>query len=281
MNLRNLGTRTIAGIVYVALVLLGILVNKILFAIIFSVFLGLALYEFYKLADNNIMNRLSKVFNIVAGILVFVSTIYYENIYTAGFLFLLYLIFIITTTVFDKNENQLKRTITSIFGQVYITIPLLLLSTLVIAKNEQIIFSIFVLIWINDTAAYLVGSMFGKHKLLERISPKKTIEGFIGGIVFTVAAGLLLAKIAPSIFSNSISFNSAFIVDYNYLYWALFAFIVSVFGTIGDLFESLIKRTYSVKDSGKIIPGHGGILDRIDSVLLAIPAIYFFHILIS
>ena len=121
--------------------------------------------------------------------------------------------------------------------------------------------AIFVFIWINDTFAFLTGVTLGKKKLLERISPKKTIEGFIGGFFFTVLAG--------------VGFSLLF-TDYSLLFWIGFALIASLFGTLGDLFESLIKRTYNAKDSGQLIPGHGGILDRIDSLLFVIPAIYLY-----
>ena len=121
--------------------------------------------------------------------------------------------------------------------------------------------AIFVFIWVNDTFAFLTGITLGKNKLLERISPKKTIEGFIGGIFFTVLAG--------------VGFSFLF-VEYNIYFWIGFALIVSLFATLGDLFESLIKRTYKVKDSGNLIPGHGGILDRIDSLLIVVPAIYVY-----
>ena len=123
------------------------------------------------------------------------------------------------------------------------------------------VLAIFVFIWVNDTAAFVVGSLFGKHKFIERISPKKTVEGFIGGIVFSVLAAVILSK---------------FFTDYSLAFWIGFSIVTALFGTLGDLFESLIKRTYEVKDSGSLIPGHGGILDRIDSLLIAIPAVYIY-----
>lgn len=135
--------------------------------------------------------------------------------------------------------------------------------------NPKIIIGLFILIWTNDTFAYLVGKSMGKHKLFERISPKKTIEGFLGGVVFAAIAGFLISKfyIRPNPeFSNT-----------SILIWTIIALIVSIFGTIGDLVESKFKRVAGVKDSGAIMPGHGGVLDRLDSVIFVAPIIYLFY----
>lgn len=121
-------------------------------------------------------------------------------------------------------------------------------------------------IWVNDTAAYFFGSLLGKRKLIEHISPKKSVEGFIAGILFTIIASLIFARLYA---------------EYSIIFWIGFAAVIALFGTLGDLFESLIKRTSSVKDSGRFIPGHGGILDRIDSLLVAIPAIYLYLTIFS
>jgi phosphatidate cytidylyltransferase len=122
--------------------------------------------------------------------------------------------------------------------------------------NYKIIFVLFVLIWSNDTFAYIVGKSIGKKKLFPSISPKKTVEGFLGGLVFTILAGIIIHEIM-GIFST--------------LFLIFLAILIGVFGTIGDLVESKFKRTAHVKDSGKIMPGHGGILDRFDSVIFVAP----------
>ena len=127
--------------------------------------------------------------------------------------------------------------------------------------NPQIILGIFLLIWTNDSFAYLIGKNFGKQKLFASISPKKTIEGFLGGVFFSAIGSYFIALLAPSLsFSN----------------WLIISVLVSVFGTLGDLVESKYKRQASVKDSGKIMPGHGGMLDRLDSAIFAAPFIYLF-----
>ena len=139
--------------------------------------------------------------------------------------------------------------------------------------NPKIIIGLFILIWTNDTFAYLVGKSIGKNKLYERISPKKTIEGFIGGVVFAVFAGYLISKLY-------IKPNPNF-SDKSILIWTMIALIVGVFGTIGDLIESKFKRIAEVKDSGKIMPGHGGVLDRLDSVIFVAPIVYLFYQILS
>ncbi len=125
--------------------------------------------------------------------------------------------------------------------------------------NGKILLGIFILIWASDSGAYVFGVTMGKNKLFERISPKKTWEGFIGGVVISQVAAFLLSR---------------YFGDLGYLHWGIIAGIVAVFGTLGDLVESMIKRSVKIKDSGKILPGHGGILDRFDSLLFTIPVIF-------
>ena len=160
------------------------------------------------------------------------------------------------------------------FGQVYIGLAMVLLARMAFLSstgesgtyNRVLLMSFFVFVWIADSSAYVFGSLFGKHKLFERISPNKTWEGFIAELVITVAAGIPAALWFPDIFSKG--------------EWMGFAAVIVVFGLLGDLFESLIKRMIHVKDSGKLIPGHGGLLDRLDTVLMAIPAVSLYLLLI-
>ncbi len=132
--------------------------------------------------------------------------------------------------------------------------------------NPKILISIFILIWANDTFAYLVGKSLGRNKLFPSVSPKKTIEGFIGGLVFTIISSILLSK---------------FYIEPKILYiWIVIAIIVSIFSTLGDLIQSKFKRVAGVKDSGKIMPGHGGVLDRLDSIIFVIPFINLFYLIL-
>ena len=127
--------------------------------------------------------------------------------------------------------------------------------------NPNILLGTFILVWVNDSFAYLVGKNFGKQKLFEKISPKKTVEGFLGGLFFSCIASFFIAN-----FTHSLSFTS----------WLILGMVVSVFGTLGDLIESKFKRQAAIKDSGNIMPGHGGLLDRLDSIIFAAPFIYLF-----
>lgn len=275
-NWRNLVTRGVAGAVYVAILLFGILYNKYAFIAVFSLILILALNEFFQLIEQKTPYLISKLFNISSGIIIFLSAYLYlegRSIILLPIVSLGYLLLLFVSTIFINRKDIFNTIIYSAFGQLYITLPLSLLMLISYEyKFDNSIYyyafvlAIFVFIWINDTFAYLTGVTFGKHKLIERISPKKTIEGFVGGIVFTILAG--------------VGFSFLF-VEYTIAFWVGFALIVSLFGTVGDLFESLIKRTYNIKDSGSLIPGHGGILDRIDSLLIVIPAVYVYLLIMN
>ena len=152
-----------------------------------------------------------------------------------------------------------------IIGYAVLPFILLLSFPLVFDISRTTIIYFFILVWVNDTFAYLVGKSFGKKKLFEKVSPKKTIEGFIGGFLFCILAGISIA-----------------LYDKASIYvWIFSAVLISIFGTIGDLVESKFKRQANVKDSGNIMPGHGGILDRLDSVIFAIPFLFLFYKILS
>ena len=271
LNWRNIITRGVAGVVYIAILLYGILYNKYSFVIVFGLILVLALNEFFRLIEQKTPHLISKLFNIISGLAIFVSAYLFldgKSILALPISALAYLLALLVSAIIINRTDIFNTIIYSAFGHLYITLPFCLL--LLISYEYKFantiyhyafVLAIFVFIWINDTFAFATGITMGKHKLLERISPKKTIEGFVGGIVFTMLAG--------------VGFSFLF-TEYNIYFWVGFALIASLFATLGDLFESLIKRTYNVKDSGQLIPGHGGILDRIDSLLFVIPAIYIY-----
>ena len=271
LNWRNLITRGVAGVVYVVILLFGILYNKYAFITVFGLILVLALNEFYRLIEDKTPHLISKLFNIISGTIIFISSYLFleeKAMLALPLAALIYLLSLLVSAILINRSDIFNTIIYSAFGQLYITLPFCLL--LLISYEYEManpayfyafILAIFVFIWVNDTFAFLTGVTMGKNKLLERISPKKTVEGFIGGMFFTMLAG--------------VGFSFIF-TEYTIFFWIGFAFIASIFGTLGDLFESLIKRTYKVKDSGQLIPGHGGILDRIDSLLFVIPAIYVY-----
>ena len=163
-----------------------------------------------------------------------------------------------------KEKSPIASWANSCFTICYVAVPLTMLALILHTYGMLIALFMFVCIWLNDTGAYLVGCTIGKHRLFERISPKKSWEGFFGGMAFCIAAG---------------SF-AHLLIGGSQAVWIPFAIVVSVFSTWGDLVESLIKRTAGVKDSGNIMPGHGGVLDRIDSLLFVAPAILAFMIML-
>ncbi|MCC9074243.1 phosphatidate cytidylyltransferase [Flavobacterium sp. F-65] len=282
--------RALSGAVYIVLLLTSILYSTESFIILFGVFLVIATYEFCNLANIN------KIFS-----LLFVSTFYssvalisfYKNEtenYINKFLkedikftinidqlntvlLVITLLISVKCIVFLFDDTQtISRTSKYIYLLGYITLPFIFITKIsfgVKDYNPKIIIGLFILIWTNDTFAYLVGKSIGKHKLFERISPKKTIEGFLGGVVFACFAGFLISKLY-------IKPNPNF-SDKSILIWTIIALIVGVFGTIGDLIESKFKRIAGVKDSGTIMPGHGGVLDRLDSVIFVAPIVFLFY----
>jgi phosphatidate cytidylyltransferase len=174
--------------------------------------------------------------------------------------------------LFDNKNQEISTFSKYLYLLGYITLPFVFITKISFGINDynpKIIMGLFILIWTNDTFAYLVGKSIGKHKLFEKISPKKTIEGFFGGLIFSIFAGYL---ISAYLIKPSAQFS-----DKSILIWMIIAAIVGVIGTIGDLIESKFKRVAGVKDSGKIMPGHGGVLDRLDSVIFVAPFIFLFY----
>lgn len=170
------------------------------------------------------------------------------------------------TELYLKKKNPIGNWAYSMLSQLYVALPFALLNVLAfhnspetssVTYNPILPLSIFVFIWLSDTGAYCVGSLIGKHRLFERISPKKSWEGSIGGGIFSIASSFAFAHFFPFMQTGE---------------WAGLAIVVVIFGTWGDLTESLMKRQLGIKDSGNILPGHGGMLDRFDSALMAIPA---------
>ena len=264
--MRETLTRLASGIVYVVLLILAISHSLNSFLFLFGVFLIITVYEYCNLV------KINKIAPVLVALISFSAYCYYvikPPIEIA--LLVVTLIVSIKCLFFLFNEKKQKTTSFSKYMYLigYIILPFIFITKIPIGEqnkyNPKIIISIFILIWTNDTFAYIVGKSIGKHKLLEKVSPKKTIEGFIGGIFFTVLASYIIAKYYIQI------------KEVNTFIWIVIALIVSIFGTIGDLIESKFKRIAGVKDSGKIMPGHGGVLDRLDSIIFAAPIVYSFY----
>ncbi|MDR0546803.1 MAG: phosphatidate cytidylyltransferase, partial [Dysgonamonadaceae bacterium] len=264
--MKNLLQRTLAGSVYVALIVIGIMWSEYSFLALFAAVTALCLWEFYGLLGKQKQIRFHRFFDCLGGVILFVSMfLYAQGVfgYPVFALYLLYVVIVLIVELYEKQNDPITHTAYVFFGQSYIALPVSILNLIVFspAATESAQYSpllalaLFVFIWINDTGAYLVGSLIGKHRLFERISPKKSWEGFFGGLVFTTGTSFIFNYFIPEI---------------PYYHWIGLSIVIVVFGTLGDLIESLMKRTLDVKDSGTAIPGHGGFLDRVDSFLLGV-----------
>ena len=268
--MKNFILRLLTGSVYVALVVGGIFFGSYTFLGLFAVVTVLCLKEFYGLVHAKKGAQVHAWYHCLGGLLLFLSTyLYVSNIAPCSvfFLYLIYVVSVFILELYEKQPDPLTHSAYIFLGQIYIALPLSLLNVIAFSPvgkaiyHPLLVLALFVFIWVNDSGAYVTGMLIGKHPLFKRISPKKTWEGFAGGLLFTVAA----------------SFAFAFFDDLIPLHhWIGLAVAVVIFGTWGDLFESLMKRTLEIKDSGKTLPGHGGFLDRFDSLLLAIYAVVFY-----
>lgn len=270
--MKNFIQRLLTGTVYVVLITSGIMANRYTFLCLFAAIVVICLNEFYGLVNAQKRARINPWYNCAGGLLLFVCTYLFASGTFGHYIFfpyLLYVVIIFITELYEKQQDPITHMAYIFLGQCYIALPLATLNLIAfnlvevntVVYQPILILSLFVFIWINDTGAYLVGITIGKHKLFPRISPKKSWEGFFGGLVLAVASSLVFAYFEPEI---------------PYYHWMGIAALVVIFGTWGDLVESLMKRTLEVKDSGQSLPGHGGFLDRFDSLLLAVYAMLFY-----
>ena len=270
--MKNLIIRALTGIIFVVVLISAIYIHPIFFLILFCIITGLTLWEFGSLVKHYENANLQRAVNVLGGVYLFIATFVYANGLTDGKIFLPYLLFIMLTMIAElyyKAPNPINNWAFTLFAQVYCAGSFSILNFIgaepgtpgVMSYTPLFIMAIFIFVWLDDTGAYLVGSLIGKHKLFERISPKKSWEGFFGGLILSLASSQAFAWFAPEI---------------NRMNWLGLAATVVLFGTWGDLIESLLKRTLGVKDSGNALPGHGGMLDRFDSVMLAVPASYIY-----
>lgn len=252
--------RSLSGLVYIFLIVAGSLYSKESLLFLFGLILLQIVREFCNLVSLPVIPSL-----IISGILYFIFGFFLSfNQFTDLGLIIacLFVLVKLIFWIFNKSEVSTLETQNKWVNLIgYIVLPIICLvkiATFDGFEPMQII-CIFILIWTNDTFAYIVGKTMGKRKLFETISPKKTVEGFIGGMLFSILAGFIIAHyyfLKPPVF------------------WIATALITSVFGTLGDLVESKFKRQANVKDSGNIMPGHGGLLDRLDSVIFVAPFLF-------
>jgi len=265
----NLLKRALSALVFVIVLLGGILINEYLYVVVFTLITVIAQAESYHLFEKT-GNRPQKYYGIFVGLITFLLTFFVArgNIPpTSYFIAIFMIIFLFIFEIYQNREDHFISIAFTIFGIVYVVIPLSTLNFIAFAGiNEGIytyeyLLAFFIILWLNDTGAYLIGSKFGKTKLFERISPKKTWEGTIGGAIFAFIAAYVI-----SLYFKGLSMPE----------WIIFAVITVVFGVYGDLVESWLKRRAGIKDSGTIMPGHGGLLDRFDSTFFAAPMIFLY-----
>ena len=281
MNLRSLVVRALTGAVYVLLLVGCTVYSPVSAFFFFAIVAAATLWEFGTLMNTHLGARMPRPINAMTGVVlaaaVWLSAIASPQTAQMFALYGLLLLYIVISALYRRSQNPLKDWALSFASQLYIAAPFALLPLLSIvydtetgtlAYNWIYPLALFIFLWVNDTFAYLCGCSLQKYipyKLFPRISPKKSWIGSIGGGLFTLLASVIIWYWQPETMPL--------------LRWLGFAIVVIVFGTWGDLVESLIKRQLGIKDSGHILPGHGGMLDRFDSALLAIPASVIYFIL--
>jgi phosphatidate cytidylyltransferase len=266
--LKTFIVRTITGAVYVAIVIGSILCGKFIFSALFLLILIFTLFEFYRLCKKGDVKP-QVVPGIIISVIIYILLFLANHHFTGNKILLLLIpLFIIIPIIeiFRNKNNSVQNIAFTVLGIAYLAFPYSVFNFILTPFSNQpelyrpeLLIGLMVIIWVNDSGAYIVGNLLGKHKLIERISPKKTWEGAIGGAIFGIIFSILFFR-----FFNYFSTSQVILIS-------LFAIIA---GTFGDLAESLIKRNFNVKDSGKVLPGHGGLLDRFDSMLFAAPVYY-------
>lgn len=279
----NFIQRAITGIIFVGVLIGCILGGPISFTLLFALITALTIHEFGVIISKQPDVEINKPICMLAGVFLFFGFAYLgvmpgQTEILIPYLFLI--IYLLVSELYLKKKNPLNNWAYAMMSQIYIALSFAMLNVLAyhsignegelsnyqVQYNPILPLSIFIFTWINDTGAYCTGMLFGKHRLFERISPKKSWEGSIGGGVFSIIAAIVMAHYFPFM---PISI------------WIGLALTVVIFGTLGDLTESLLKRTIGIKDSGNILRGHGGMLDRFDSTLMAVPAAVVYLYIIS
>lgn len=268
----NLIVRSLTGIVFLVVMIGGIVYSPLTMGLLFTVITALAVHEFCNIVSERGDVDINPLICSVSGAYLFLAFYGYLSGWTpTPAVFIPYLISMVYLTISElylQRESPLNNWAYTMMSQMYVALPFSLIPVLGFMSDPahpmeiqyRWIFplAVFIFLWTSDTGAYCFGSLFGRHRLFERISPKKSWEGSVGGACVSMAAACAVAH-----FDSSLTLPQ----------WLGFALVVVVFGTWGDLVESLLKRQLGIKDSGNILPGHGGMLDRFDSSLLAIPAV--------
>lgn len=254
---KNLIIRSISGICLVALLLTAILYSELSCLLILALIGVAATYELLHNINNNTSITTLKWF--AATFSALICTLSYLQVNSSTMIMTIFSIIIMRMIIemYRKENDPLRSISYEFFAVIYSTIPMLMLFQM----SSELIIALFIMVWSNDVGAYLVGVSCGKHKLWERLSPKKSWEGFAGGVIATIIAAIIIG-------------NGR---DQSLYLWGVIAIFVSIAAVYGDLFESMFKRSLKIKDSGNIIPGHGGVLDRFDAIFFAAPVFYIIY----
>ena len=271
---KNFIVRTITGTLFVAIMVAGFLNPKAM-VFLFALITGLSVWEYTGLVNGIDDVRVNRFISTVAGVYLFLAVAAWRMGLVANFIivvpYLLTIVYLFVSGLFTCSKNPVADWAYTMLGQMYVALPLSMINILAFEVDGQwdvnfdplLPLSIFIFLWTNDSGAYCCGSLLGRHKLFPRVSPGKSWEGSIGGCVLVLAVAALIGWWAN---------NGDMKHQLGMAAWMGLGLVVVVFGTLGDLVESLFKRTLGIKDSGNLLPGHGGMLDRFDSALMAIPA---------
>lgn len=268
-KIKNMLVRTVTGVLFVAALVTCFLRFEAM-VFLFAIITGLTLWEYATIVNTMKAVRINRFISTAAGVYFFLAVAGYCSGITPSAVFIPYLltvVYLFVSELYTRHEHAINDWAYTMLSQMYIALPFAMLNVLAFQSSDDGIrycrilpLSIFIFLWTSDTGAYCVGSLLGRHKLFPRISPAKSWEGSLGGAILVLIAASLISQLID---------DASILTLYE---WLGLGLVVTIFGTWGDLVESLFKRTVGIKDSGNILPGHGGMLDRFDSALMAIPA---------
>lgn len=275
-KMKNLITRSITGVLFVAIIVVCFMRPEAMI-LLFALVTGLTVWEYTGLVNQIDGVTVNRFISTAAGVYLFLAIAGFCSGITPSAVFIPYLlsvIYLFISELYTESKNAINNWAYTMLSQMYVALPLATINILAFRDiGGQVVFSyltplsIFIFLWANDTGAYCFGSLFGKHKLFPRISPGKTWEGSMGGGILVLVVAAIIGYLESSNADQMVGGSTMSIPE-----WMGMGLVVVFFGTWGDLVESLFKRTLGIKDSGNILPGHGGMLDRFDSSLMAMPA---------